>query len=137
MVSTLAGSDTPCVLIVEDAPEVAKIIAIAFRRTELSFHHCESAAKALGYLRDHRPDAIILDIAMPGMSGWQLLERLERENTLDGVPVIVLTAYATAFNRQQSRLHQVAAFLEKPIDLERLRVAIDDAVYIKRRRRQH
>ncbi|TVR21626.1 MAG: response regulator [Anaerolineaceae bacterium] len=118
------------VLIVEDSPEVAEIIKVAFRRTELEIHHEANALNALTYLQSHKPDVIILDLGMPGMSGWEFLRNIRSQDHLSDIPVIILTAHTDHENRKTGRLLRVSAYLQKPIDLTALRNAIDDALYL-------
>lgn len=125
----------PTVLIVEDAPEVAQIISIAFRRTEIDFVHCENAFLALDYLKQDRPHAIILDLGLPGMDGWEFLDIIKSNTSTDDIPVIVLTSYSDGKNRKTGKLYQVEAYMQKPFDLERLRVELDNAIYIRRGQR--
>jgi CheY-like chemotaxis protein len=121
----------PRILVVEDAPEVADIIRIAFRRTELVIDHVFNAMRALMYLEDHRPHAILLDLGMPGMHGWEFLERIREQDVLRHIPVIVLTAHNDYANRKTGKLFNVNAYLQKPIDLVKLRTAVDNAVYLR------
>src|SRR5437667_5828154 len=73
---------------------------------------------ALAFLADHPVDALFLDIQMPGLTGFQLLERLERE-----VPVI----FTTAYDRYALNAFDVNSvdYLLKPIEPERLARALD------------
>ena len=121
----------PHLLVVEDAPEVADIIRIAFRRTEIIIDHALNGMRALEYLETCRPQAIILDLAMPGMHGWDFLEKIRAVEAYQNIPVIVLTAHTDYENRKTGKLMRVHAYLQKPIDLVQLRTAVDNAVYLK------
>lgn len=74
-------------------------------------------AQAMQALRvGPRPDAIVLDLMMPVLSGQEFLEEKERQPRLRDLPVVVLTAYD---EEAPVRAH-VAAFLKKPFDVQRL-----------------
>jgi len=119
-------------LIVEDAEEVADIIQIAFRHTEIEIHYRNSGYSALDFLESRTPDVIILDIGMPDMSGWDFLEIMKKDTTQRDIPVIILTAYNDSTNRKIASANGVSAFLKKPIDLNELRGAVDKAIYLHR-----
>ncbi len=126
------SKQTPHILIVEDTVDVAEIIKLAFRRTELFIHHELNGMDGLKYLETNLPDVIVLDLGMPGLSGWEFLDRVRLVDHLKNIPVIILTAHVDAENRQISKRYNVAAYLHKPIDLGALRNAIDDSIYLKR-----
>lgn len=124
--------EAPHILIIEDTADVAEIIKLAFRRTELNIHHELNGMDALRYLETNLPDVIVLDLGMPGLSGWEFLDHVRVIDHLKKIPVIILTAYVDAESRQTSKRYDVAAYLQKPIDLTALRNAIDDTIYLKR-----
>ena len=102
-------------LIIEDSPEVATIIELSLRPTGMKFVHAENGPLALDYLTHERPDLIILDIGLPGMDGWEVLDRLREQNLSDGVPIIVMTAHADSDSRKTGKLYMVDAYLTKPV----------------------
>jgi CheY-like chemotaxis protein len=57
---------------------------------------------------------IVLDLMMPGMDGYQVLEALQRDDATSGIPVLVLTAKALRADRERSHGLGAAAFLTKP-----------------------
>ena len=73
--------------------------------------------------RDAPPDIIVTDVRMPGISGMQILESV-RARAWD-VPVILITAFSDPETRAQAKALGVTAFLEKPLDLEKLRQVIE------------
>src|SRR2546429_2908595 len=106
------------VLVVEDEPDLGDV----FRDFLLELGHqplvVRSAEAALGKLHTERPDAIILDVHLPGMSGLDFLQlRLVREL---GVPIVAVSGVATE-SQARERLHLGATdFVGKPIPLDRL-----------------
>lgn len=118
-------------LIIEDVFEVANIIQIAFRKTELDIHYVDSGESALKFLESTIPDIIILDIGMPNMNGWEFLEIIRNNSETAKIPVLILTSYADSTNREIAQEKDIRAFLSKPIDLNQLRGEIDKILYIK------
>lgn len=87
------------VLLVEDDPHDAELIAQAFDglRVPIEAHRVATVEEVDAYLNDVvanravRPDLVILDLKLPGQSGFTVLERLKRDEQLGVVPVLVLT----------------------------------------------
>lgn len=106
------------VLIVDDEPDIRFIIAMSLERWGHTHVEAENAAQAYDICRDTPPDAMLLDVSMPGETGLELLMRLEEDGLVPG-PVAVLSA---AFPGQ---LGTVAAergvlHLPKPFALDEL-----------------
>src|SRR2546429_824270 len=106
------------VLVVEDEPDLGDV----FRDFLLELGHqplvVRSAEAALGKLHTERPDAIILDVHLPGMSGLDFLQlRLVREL---GVPIVAVSGVATESQARECLHLGAADFVGKPIPLDRL-----------------
>ena len=82
------------ILIVEDDPEMARllteILTTTWRRVRV--RTAADGAEALRLLRERRPDLLLLDLLMPGMSGYEVLRTLRADPALRDLPVVVLTA---------------------------------------------
>jgi len=106
------------VLVVEDEPDLADV----FRDFLLELGHLplivHTAEAALGQLRTERPDAIILDIQLPGMSGLEFLQ-LRPVKEL-GVPVVAVSGVVTESQARECLQLGAADFVGKPVPLERL-----------------
>ena len=77
------------VLIVEDEPEIADIVAAYLAREGLRTLRAQDGLTALSLHRSARPDLVLLDVQMPGMDGWTVLNTLRQRGD---TPVIMLTA---------------------------------------------
>jgi DNA-binding response OmpR family regulator len=134
MFFNMTEKSKPKLLIVEDAPEVVDIIRIAFKRTEIEILHAANGIVGLELFNAHQPTAIILDLGIPGMDGWEFLERVRQDEGHGAtVPVIVLTAYGDYNNRKTGKLFNVQVYMQKPIDLGQLRTEVDNAIYLQKR----
>lgn len=88
----------------------------------------ESAEHALEVLASMRPDGILLDLDLPGMGGIELAKHLKsRPHTAD-IPVIVITASVMRRERRRAIEAGAAAFVEKPFDIEELRIIVSEVV---------
>ena len=83
------------------------------------------AERALGYMEQFPPSLIILDIEMPGMNGYELLEMIMKKPQLKDIPVIFLTAHNQKANVIKAVAYGADAYVVKPIDREILISKID------------
>ena len=103
------------VLVVDDHPESIEPVVRMLRKTGCDADCVESAAAALTTLAAKRPKLVLLDIAMPGMDGIELLKELRRRPQTRDLPVVMLTADPL---RASEALELGALdYIVKPIDL--------------------
>lgn len=76
--------------------------------------------EGLEKLRDFVPHLILLDISLPGLSGYKVLEELKLDSRLKNVPVVALTAHAMKGDRERILANGFDAYLAKPVDIELL-----------------
>jgi CheY-like chemotaxis protein len=75
---------------------------------------------ALETARAYRPEAVLLDIGMPGMDGYEVARRLRQEPGLGGVLLVALTGYGQEEDRRRSREAAIDHHLVKPVEPEAL-----------------
>lgn len=83
------------VLVVDDESAIRDMIQFALRRAGMDVEGAADAKEALSSISDRRPDIILLDWMMPGVSGIELTRRLRREPVTSDIPIIMLTAKIT------------------------------------------
>ncbi|HXN31831.1 MAG TPA: response regulator [Polyangiaceae bacterium] len=114
MVSTKMprGTRSRSVLVVDDDEAIRQVIAEVLRDEGYDVVCAENGVQALRELhKESRPDLMLLDLMMPVMSGWEVLEELQASDTLSRVPVVVVSAMSAP---------GVFEHLSKPIDLDDL-----------------
>ncbi|HVM16964.1 MAG TPA: HD domain-containing phosphohydrolase [Gaiellaceae bacterium] len=79
------------VLLVDDDASLRSLLRATFESFDVAVDEADNAAGAVDCVRRTRPDVIVLDVVMPGMSGIELCRRLKRDPETDGIGVIVLT----------------------------------------------
>ena len=105
-------------LLVDDEAEFRLATGKALRRRGFEVSEAGDGAEALARIAERRPDVVVLDLKMPGMSGIETLQRLrQREATL---PVIVLTGHASLRSALAGIELEITDFLQKPIEVEQL-----------------
>jgi CheY-like chemotaxis protein len=104
------------VLVVDDDPSIRKMIMAALRRDGYEFLEASNGRDALQLMRDAPPDVVVLDLMMPILSGWEVLQERQQDELLRTIPVIIVSAnrdpeVATAVDKG------ICAFLPKPFDI--------------------
>jgi CheY-like chemotaxis protein len=105
-----------CVLVVDDDPNIRRMIVAALKRDGYTFCEAPNGKEALEMMRREHPNVVVLDLMMPVLSGWDVLQARELEPELKQIPVIVISAnrapeVATAVDKG------ICAFLPKPFDI--------------------
>ena len=88
----------------------------------------ENGDQALQIARDELPNVILMDIVMPGMSGFQATRKLSKDQITHGIPVIFVTTKDGEADRIWGMRQGATAFVTKPVDPEILMNAITDAI---------
>ncbi|MBL8945816.1 MAG: response regulator, partial [Myxococcales bacterium] len=129
------GETDRVLLIVEDDATFAKLVLDMARERGFKGVIAPSGERALALVRKIRPDAITIDIGLPGIDGWTVLERLKHDPYTRHIPVHLISAH----DEQSARaLEQGAiAFLGKPMEPEALRATLESlrAVILRVERR--
>ena len=108
-------------LIAEDSRINQQVLAGMLELLQVDFNVASSGTEALEMVNTCRPDMIVLDIQMPGMSGLDVISEYHRSlGPAERIPVIVITGDATSDIRQECEQLGVWAFLTKPVDLGQL-----------------
>jgi len=105
---------TVSVLVVDDVREFREMYARYFSFAGVGVSTAIDGHEALDLARRYPPDAIVLDLSMPGMSGWQFLAEVQTNPELARIPVIVVTARHDEDASQAALLAGAKAFLTKP-----------------------
>lgn len=108
------------ILIVEDEGLIRSMLTEFLQDEGYRVATARNGLEALGYLREHaeRARVILLDLEMPGMSGWEFRREQQRDAKLAAVPVILMSA--TMHLDLSAEALNVAECLDKPIDLRKL-----------------
>ena len=102
------------ILVVDDDREGRELVSAALRYAGANVNAVASAAAALNYVEDHRPDLVLTDIAMPEMDGYALQRKLRSRSELARTKIVALTAFpATAVSATEKAFD---SYLRKPID---------------------
>ena len=104
-------------LIVDDEPDIRRIAKLGLSRVGgMEVVEAANGAEALVRAKEDRPDAVLLDVMMPGLDGPSTLARLREDPATSGIPVVFLTAKAIAAELERLKVLGAAGVLTKPFD---------------------
>ncbi len=118
----------PRIAIVDDDPGQRQLLDNALARAGFETRLCEEGEAGLAIAGE--VDAMVLDVRMPGMNGLEVLACLQESHP--SLPVILLTAYIDLKDAVSAMKHGARDYLEKPVDLDELVVAVDEALGLGR-----
>jgi PAS domain S-box-containing protein len=110
-------------LVVEDDVPAADLIRLLLEAEGFSVLHAATAEAALLLAPQQTLSLITLDLLLPGIDGWEFLQRLRESSTLAHVPVVVISVVADS-SRNLALTHGAAAVLQKPINRVQLKAAL-------------
>ena len=105
-------------LIIEDNEQNMYLMRFLLEKAGYTVEGAEDGRKGVELALRCRPEAILLDIQLPGMDGYAVAAALKREDELAGVPIIAVTSYAMVGDREQILAAGATGYIEKPIDPE-------------------
>jgi CheY-like chemotaxis protein len=123
--------ETPLVLVVEDTLELAEVIQATLRRMSVQTIHESHGSRVFNHFAALPPEVILLDINLPDITGWKVLEGIKERSKEMGVnmpAVIVITAYGDAANRLVGKLQGVHSYLVKPFTPDEVERVVRNAL---------
>ena len=114
----------PTVLIVDDDPQVRESLRLLMQSIDMHVETFSSGDDFLANYRAHDRDCLVVDVHMPGISGIELLERLDKDHF--EIPTIVISGYRDPQVEQRARELGVLEFVKKPFDPKHLLSLIQD-----------
>jgi len=119
------GRSMARVLIVDDSPTEM------YKMTQMLEQHGHSVLKAdngadgVALARQEKPDAVLMDIVMPGMNGFQATRQLSKDAETSAIPVIIVTTKDQATDKVWGQRQGARSYLVKPVDEQTLIQALD------------
>lgn len=113
------------VLLVEDNETNREMLARRLEKRGYRVVQAPDGEEGYALARAEAPDLILMDISLPGMNGWQVIELLKAEAKTKDIPVIVLTAHALIDDRSRAFESGCDDYYAKPVDFGQLLEAIE------------
>lgn len=110
------------ILVVDDDPEILAMLGTRFASRGYKVLTAEDGNRALELAKSERPDLVVLDVMMPGKSGWEVARALKQDAETEGIKILILTAQGS-LNQLTSSLF-ADAYVDKPFEFESLEKTI-------------
>lgn len=128
MTETGAGKQ-PVVLIIDDQEEIAELLEMILEDEGYNTFSCTDARQAVTCAVEFQPDVIMLDMNMPIINGWQILELLRQKTVTALTPVILMTAASDKVSQYQEKIDNFnAQVLLKPFNNENLKFMVKNII---------
>jgi two-component system, OmpR family, phosphate regulon response regulator PhoB len=114
----------PSVLVVEDEDNIAAALEYLLLREGYRHDRIALGTEALDRIRNHQPDLVLLDVMLPGTSGYDICEHIRADASLGAVKVLMMTARGSAMERRKCLELGAHGFISKPFDLTELRTEV-------------
>ncbi|TDE86647.1 PleD family two-component system response regulator [Deinococcus sp. S9] len=121
------------ILVADDEPAIRTMLEVILSADGHEIVTVPDGKAALDYLRDHTPDALLLDVQMPQMDGFEICSRVKRVKRLSGTAVLLLTGRDDDRIRDQARLVGADDLIYKPLSGKNLRGRINQLIEARRR----
>jgi DNA-binding response OmpR family regulator len=119
---------TAHILVVDDERDLTELVRINLEMAGYEVTTAGDGAEALAAMRDRRPDLVLLDVMMPVLDGWGVLQELQGDTELRDVPVVMLTALSGERDVIRGHLSGAMRYLTKPFDVHQLLGTIGEAL---------
>jgi DNA-binding response OmpR family regulator len=110
----------PKILVVDDDPDLVRALRLRLRANQYDIATATDGYSAIAAAQKEHPDLILLDLGLPAGDGFIVLDRLQKSDSLAGIPVIVLSARDPQNNEQRALKAGAAAYFQKPADNDEL-----------------
>ncbi|MFN4153153.1 MAG: response regulator transcription factor [Paracoccaceae bacterium] len=115
---------TARVLLIEDEPNISEAIRFILSRDGCDVTTLADGTGALDAVRTARPDLVILDLMLPGLSGLEILAQLRADPATQTLPVMMLTAKGQGRDREAAERAGASHFMTKPFSNDDMRAAV-------------
>ena len=108
------------ILVVEDNPLNLKLVRDVLQFAGYEVIEAQSGEEGLRVAQEDPPDLVLMDLQLPGIDGTETLRRLRQGSLGRDVPVVAVTAFAMAEDRERASLAGFTGYVEKPISVRAL-----------------
>lgn len=108
------------ILLVEDTPSEMELISHYLRESGYTVIAAQTAKEALARAVEQRPDAVVTDVVMPGMSGFELCRSLKKHPMTEKVPIVICSSKNLEIDRLWGMKQGADAYITKPFTREQL-----------------
>ncbi|TVQ19907.1 MAG: response regulator [Leptolyngbya sp. DLM2.Bin15] len=130
------GDTAPTILVVDDNPDLRQYVSDILRNASYRVVTARNGAEGFQLAQTHQPQLILTDLMMPMVSGLEMIQQLRQDETLKGIPVILLTARADEDTRIEGVEQGADAYLSKPFNDRELLADVRNLLALKANERR-
>lgn len=113
------------VLIADDDLDMLGLLRSVLREKRVRILEANDGDEAMALVLEHDPDLVILDVMMPGQSGWEVCRSIRDRPDVHTTKVIMLTGIGQRMNEMTSPLYGADAYMDKPFEVDELSALVD------------
>ncbi len=113
-------NDKPLIVYVDDDLELVRLVSDLLEEEGCRVVTATDGEAGLEAILTEKPDLVILDVMMPGLTGWEIVKYLRSRGGFDTVPVLMLTGIGERMNAMTAPLYGATDHLDKPFDPDEL-----------------
>jgi len=114
------------ILVVDDDPEIVTMLSTRLGKRGYKVTTAEDGNRALEIAKRDRPDLVLLDIMMPGKSGWEVARALKQDPVTQHVKIVMVSAIGEKTNEITAPIYGADAHIDKPFEFEKLERVITE-----------
>ena len=136
--SSAAVPERPVVLVADDEPSMLELVSQHLKtmhQPTLEVVEASDGEQAWKLAQEYLPDLVVLDVMMPGMSGWEVCRKIREDVALAHTAVVMLTGIGENLNQMTSPLYGADGYLDKPFEFEELDEKVREALAARAQQR--
>jgi len=112
------------ILVVDDDPEIVTMLSTRLGKRGYQVSTAEDGNKAIEVAKREKPDVILLDVMMPGKSGWEVARLLKNDPVTQNVKIVMVSAIGEKTNEITAPIYGADAHIDKPFEFDKLEKVI-------------
>lgn len=120
----MAKGPTKTVLVVDDDPEIVTMVEMRLVASGFTVITATDGNEAISTARTAMPDAMLLDVMMPGKSGWEVARTIKQDPQTAGIRIVIVSAIGPAVTDATSSLYGADAHVDKPFEFSKLEATL-------------
>ena len=116
--------DVPTVLVADDDLQILAAVRTFLRQKGYRVIEASDGDEALRLVSERKPALVLLDVMMPGRSGWEVCRAIRDDSELAATRIVMLTGIGESLNAMTSPLYGADAFMNKPFELDQLGLTV-------------
>ena len=112
------------ILVVDDDPEIVALLSTRLGKRGYKVSTANDGNRAIELAKRERPDIVLLDVMMPGKSGWEVAKVLKHDPVTEHIKIVMVSAIGEKTNEITAPIYGADAHVDKPFEFEKLEKVI-------------